>query len=272
MEDWALTGGLRYARDRKRSHGSLGQRHLGFWRVVSRRRIRCLLGVAGWLATDFSRVNLKMIEAPRMCRTRPTFPGIIPMRVWPTYAMRGATKAAALIPAIESLDADIFEFDDEEVNSVELGAKMSLLDGAATLNLAVFHTEMSDLQVSTFVDSGFIVGNAAESTSTGFEAEGRWIATSYLDFGLSLGYLDSSYDDFPGAPCTNAQLSSADPVAAGCIGYTAANPGLGLTNQKGETAGRSPEWTGTFAANVQFPRRRYDGIQGKLWMCCTRMS
>jgi outer membrane receptor protein involved in Fe transport len=162
-------------------------------------------------------------------------------------------KSGGYNPNNKAVDPDIFEYDDEEVNSVELGVKMRLLDGAASLNLAVFHTEMTDLQVSSFVDSGFIVGNAAESTSEGFEAEGRWIATPYLDFALSLGYLDSTYDDFPGAPCTITQLSSDDPVAAGCIGYTAANPGLGLTNQKGETAGRSPEWTATFIANVNFP-------------------
>ncbi len=162
-------------------------------------------------------------------------------------------KSGGFNPSNKSLDADIFEYDDEEVNSIELGAKLTLLDGVASLNLALFHTEMSNLQVSSFVDSGFIVGNAAESTSKGFEAEGRWIATEYLDFSLSLGYLDSIYDDFPGAPCTITQLSSADPVASGCIGYTPENPGLGLTNQKGETAGRSPEWTSTFAANFHYP-------------------
>jgi len=249
MEDWALTGGLRYAKTKK--DGSLGNVISDFGGTEQTMN-PMLLGVAGGLLQFFpgqledDRSTENMSYSANLSWDY-SDDGMAYLR----YA-RGY-KSGGFNPSNRSLDADIFEFDDEEVNSVELGAKMSLLDGAATLNLAVFHTEMSDLQVSSFVDSGFIVGNAAESTSTGFEAEGRWIATSYLDFGLSLGYLDSSYDDFPGAPCTITQLSSADPVAAGCIGYTAANPGLGLTNQKGETAGRSPEWTGTFAANVHFP-------------------
>jgi outer membrane receptor protein involved in Fe transport len=130
---------------------------------------------------------------------------------------------------------------------------MTLLDGAATLNLAAFYTEMSDLQVASFVDNGFVVGNAAESTSKGFELEGRWLATEWLNFAASVGYLDSEYDDFPGAPCTATQLATDDPVAAGCEGWTAEDPGAGLTNRSGEVAGRSPEWTGTFITNVIFP-------------------
>jgi outer membrane receptor protein involved in Fe transport len=162
-------------------------------------------------------------------------------------------KSGGFNPNNKSLDPDIFEYDDEKVDSIELGAKMTLLDGAATLNLAAFYTEMTDLQVSSFVDSGFIVGNAAESTSKGFEVEGRWMAAPWLNFAASIGYLDSEYDDFPGAPCTDDQLSSDDPVAAGCEGWTASDPGLGTTNRKGEVAGRAPEWTGTFTTNVIFP-------------------
>lgn len=154
-----------------------------------------------------------------------------------------------------------FEYDDEEVNSLELGSKMTFLDGAAELNLAAFYTELKDLQVSTFVDSGFVVGNAAESTSKGFEAEGRWAAAPFLNFVLSVAYLDSTYDDFPGAPCTPAQLlqgdgsGSAEDVAAvvgaGCEGYTGAS--TGTTNLKGQTAGRAPEWSGLFVTNVILP-------------------
>ena len=154
-----------------------------------------------------------------------------------------------------------FEYDDEEVNSVELGSKMTFLDGAAELNLAAFYTELTDLQVSTFVDSGFVVGNAAESTSQGFEVEGRWAAAPFLNFALSVSYLDSKYDDFPGAPCTSAQLLSGDGsgsaediaavTGAGCEGYTGG--ATGTTNLEGQVAGRAPEWSGLFTTNLFFP-------------------
>jgi len=249
MHNWALTGGLRYAETEKEATLANIISDFGGSEPTTN---PFLLGVAGGLLQIFP----GQLEDDRSTEnvsfsTNLSWDYSDEGMAYLRYA-RGY-KSGGFNPSNKSLDEDIFEFDDEEVNSVELGAKMTLLDGSANLNLAVFYTEMSDLQVSTFVDSGFIVGNAADSTSKGFEAEGRWIATSYLDFGLSLGYLDSTYDDFPGAPCTNAQLLSADPVAAGCIGYTAVNPGLGLTNLKGEIAGRSPEWTSTFVTNVNFP-------------------
>jgi len=248
-DDWSFTGGLRYEKSEK--EGSLANIISDFGGTEQTTN-PFILGVAGGLLQFFP----GQLEDDRSTNNLSYTANVS----W-NYSDDGMAylryargyKSGGFNPSNKSLDADIFEYDDEEVNSIELGAKLTLLDGVASLNLALFHTEMSNLQVSSFVDSGFIVGNAAESTSKGFEAEGRWIATEYLDFSLSLGYLDSIYDDFPGAPCTITQLSSADPVAAGCIGYTPENPGLGLTNQKGETAGRSPEWTSTFAANFHYP-------------------
>ncbi|MFT5482243.1 MAG: iron complex outermembrane receptor protein [Halieaceae bacterium] len=156
---------------------------------------------------------------------------------------------------------DDFEYDDEEVDSIELGAKMVFLDVAAELNVAVFYTELKDLQVSTFVDSGFVVGNAAASTSKGIEVEGRWAATPYLNFSLSVAYLDSTYDDFPDAPCTANQLLRGDGsgspedtaavAGAGCQGYTGG--ATGTTNLKGNVAGRAPEYSATFISNLVLP-------------------
>jgi iron complex outermembrane recepter protein len=145
-----------------------------------------------------------------------------------------------------------FEYVDEEANTVELGLKTTLLDGAANLNMAVFYTEIEGSQESSFVDSAFIVQNS-DVVTQGLEVEGRWIAAPFLNFVASVGYLNSEYDDFPGAPCGTEQLLSPDPVAAGCTGWTAENPAGGRTNRKGEVAGRSPEWTAALTTNVIFP-------------------
>ncbi|MBT4521035.1 MAG: TonB-dependent receptor [Halieaceae bacterium] len=249
MDDWALTGGVRYAYVDKDASISNVISELGeseapddFW--INLVAGQLLQAIPGELEDDRSTDNLSYSANLAWDYSDE---GMAYLR----YA-RGY-KSGGFNPENKSMDPDIFEFDDEEVNSIELGAKMTLLDGAASLNMALFYTEMSDLQVSSFVDSGFIVGNAAESTSQGFEAEARWMAAPYLNFALSVGYLDSEYDDFPGAPCTVDQLATDDPVAAGCDGWTATNPGVGTTNRKGQIAGRSPEWTSTFITNVIFP-------------------
>ncbi len=96
------------------------------------------------------------------------------------------------------------------------------------------------------------MGNAAQSTSKGVEAEGRILVSEHLSFALSVAYLSSEYDDYPGASCDLWQELSPDPEAAGCIGYDG-SPNSGEQNLKGVTAGRAPEWSGTFITNFNYP-------------------
>ena len=248
-DNWNLTGGIRYAYDKKEATLVTRTTEI-FQREQTDNPV--LIGVAGQLLNRTDGV---------LDDDRSTDNVSYSVNLTWDYSDDGMAylrtargfKSGGFNPNVPDVDPDKFEYDDEEVNSVELGAKMTLLDGAATLNMAAFYTELTDLQVSSFVDSGFIVGNAAESTSQGVEIEGRWQAAPFLDFALSVAYLDSTYDDFPGAPCTAGQLAADDPVAAGCEGWTASNPTGGTTNLKGETAGRAPEWTGTFITNLTLP-------------------
>jgi len=71
-----------------------------------------------------------------------------------------------------------FEYDDEQATSFEAGAKTTLLDGAAELNVAAFYTQYDDLQVSIFDGTlGFNVGNAGAATTMGLELDGRMALT-----------------------------------------------------------------------------------------------
>ncbi|MFK8047794.1 MAG: TonB-dependent receptor [Halioglobus sp.] len=263
-EDWTLTAGLRYSRDEKDADLSLRVTQFNstqdlqdpFTRVVATN----LLGrVAFETGDDRSSDNLSYSANLAWDYSAN---GMAYLRVARGYKTGGFNAATSVSAPLEPGEVpDNFEYDDEEVNSIELGAKMTLLDGAAELNLAAFYTELTDLQVSTFVDSGFIVGNAAESTSKGVEAEARWVAAPFLNFVLSLAYLDSEYDDFPGAPCTAAQTLQGDGsgsaediaavVGAGCEGYTGG--GTGTTNLAGQVAGRAPELSGSFITNLVLP-------------------
>ncbi len=47
-------------------------------------------------------------------------------------------------------DPESADFKEEEVMSVEVGTKMSLLNGAAELNVALFRSDYDDLQASVF--------------------------------------------------------------------------------------------------------------------------
>lgn len=128
-----------------------------------------------------------------------------------------------------SLDAILF--DPEEVKSFEIGSKSTLLNGAMTLNLALFRNEYQDLQVSTFDGTAnFTVGNAAEAISQGVDADLNWALSDTLTTSLSVSYLDAYYDSYPNAQCTTAQ-QAATPV--GCV-----------QDLSDETLQYAPKWSG----------------------------
>lgn len=106
---------------------------------------------------------------------------------------------------LQSLSGDLaaYQFEPEEAQSFELGSKSTLLDGAMTLNMALFRNEYTNLQVSTFDGNvGFNVGNAAEAVSQGLDVDVRWALTDELTTSLSLALLDAFYDSFPNAQCS----------------------------------------------------------------------
>jgi outer membrane receptor protein involved in Fe transport len=138
------------------------------------------------------------------------------------------------IPGLEG----VFEFEEEEADSFEIGGKFVLADGAAELNAAIYRTEYTDLQTSQFDGTlGFNVTNAGEATSQGIELDGRWrVAEDWTLIG-AFAYLDFEYDKFPNGQCYFAQTPNG-PFA-----------GDGLCDQKGETREFAPEYTASFTAD-----------------------
>lgn len=128
----------------------------------------------------------------------------------------------------------VFDFEDEEAESWELGMKTRLLNDRATLGVALFTTEFSNLQTSNYDGTRFIIGNAGSATVDGIEVEFTWQATENLRLASSLSYINAEYDDFEGAQCV--EDANGNPVNADC---DIAN---GRTeNQQGEPLERSPD-------------------------------
>ena len=110
-------------------------------------------------------------------------------------------KTGGFSDRIDGPSAD-FEFDAENVDAFELGAKMTLLDGNMTLNLALYRMDINGMQLSTQIPGAipaFSVDNAADSTSQGLELDGVWSVSDAFTLGASLALTDASYDSFPGA-------------------------------------------------------------------------
>ncbi|MFT4823441.1 MAG: iron complex outermembrane receptor protein [Halioglobus sp.] len=136
---------------------------------------------------------------------------------------------------------DNLEYEGETAGGVEAGFKARLLDGAASLNFTVFRTEFDDLQVSNFNGTSFVVGNAAEATVQGIEADFSWLMMENLRLDASFALLDAQYDEFPNAPCT-ALAQATNPECA-----------ISGADLGGEDLLRAPAWSANLGINYAVP-------------------
>jgi len=96
-------------------------------------------------------------------------------------------------------------FDDETVDSYEIGSKMGFWDQRAFLNLAYFYNKYKDIQLSVFTQYTLPDGtptffgdftNAGKGTVQGVEVEYQLLPTEHWLISGNLAWLDSQYDEF----------------------------------------------------------------------------
>ena len=141
------------------------------------------------------------------------------------------------------LDAGII-FDEETVDSYELGLKSTFLDGRLQFNAAAFIANYQDYQVNQFFDLGFDeetgaqltsirITNAAEVDTSGLEFELTYNVTANLTLNATLGLLDATFADFPGGTSEEVPDDSGNPVKV-------------PVNAKGNELPLAPSVNGTF--------------------------
>ncbi len=107
--------------------------------------------------------------------------------------------------------------DEETVDSLELGAKVELLDRSLRLNSALFLVRYSDLAIGTITSTGLELQNAGESEIKGLETELTWIATDRFRVYGSLAVIDSEWRSLaPSALATGVKLSDVPPLRWSC--------------------------------------------------------
>lgn len=110
------------------------------------------------------------------------------------------------VETLNGVTDDLADFEDESVETIEIGAKINLQDGRGRLNIAAFSSAYDDVQVSTFDgNAAFVVGNAAESEVKGVEADVMYRLTEELTLNGAFAYLDATYKSFPNGGCNIEQ-------------------------------------------------------------------
>jgi outer membrane receptor protein involved in Fe transport len=128
-----------------------------------------------------------------------------------------------------------FEFEDELATAYELGAKMTLADGAAELNLALYHVKYEEMQVSVFDGvAGFVVSNAGSALTQGVELDSRWLLSEWFMLSGSLAYLDFEWLDYREGPCI-------------------ATDDEDICDLSGKENQQTPKWTAALSGTLSYP-------------------
>ncbi len=127
-------------------------------------------------------------------------------------------------------------FDEEQVDSFELGTKFQTADRKLTLNLAAFRTEVGNMQRE--VNEGSAAGvaqsifNTADARLTGIEGEGRFAIGKNFLLTANFGYIDAKYTKVLFDISSDGQVNDADKALA---------------------LPRTPKWTYGFGVLGDFP-------------------
>jgi iron complex outermembrane receptor protein len=108
---------------------------------------------------------------------------------------------AVLTPAQQ---AALHPFAPEEAQTIELGAKFDLAGNTLRLNMAVFSSDYTDMQLTYRgpAPAGVapFVTNAGETSIDGAEVELTWLPIESLQLEASMGYLDATIDSLSNIP------------------------------------------------------------------------
>lgn len=102
-------------------------------------------------------------------------------------------------------------YDEEFVNALELGSKISWPQWSSQLNSSFFYYQYKDLQLNKFVAEGVLeIENAADADVYGAELEWRSLLNQTWQISGSLAYLHATYEQYVTG---RSALSPADPAA-----------------------------------------------------------
>ncbi len=159
---------------------------------------------SGVIAADFDRkINFKN-TSPKVSLDYQLTPDILVYGL----ATRGFKSGGYNIRAqAAAVPRSAEPFDDEVVDSYEVGSKMAFFDQRLFLNLSYFHNKYKDIQLSVFtaydsngdgVDDAFFgdFTNAGKGTVQGLEVEYQWMPNANWLLSGNLAWLDAQYDEF----------------------------------------------------------------------------
>ena len=109
------------------------------------------------------------------------------------------------------------------------------MDNRLRLNMALHQTDFDDFQANTFVGTGFVLQNAGEIETTGFEVDALAVLSDNFSLSAGAAWVDAEYSSFVAGACIRTPFSSSPDRS---------DPMFPITcDASGNTVGSTPEWT-----------------------------
>jgi iron complex outermembrane receptor protein len=114
------------------------------------------------------------------------------------------------------------DYKKEVSKAAELGFKSYFADRTISLNAAVYHTEVDDMQFFNFFAGPFgllrVVTNIDKVTLQGVEIDGHWNVTDFISLYGGFAYTDGNIDQYKGRPYTKGNEVPYAPEYTGNLG------------------------------------------------------
>lgn len=127
------------------------------------------------------------------------------------YASYGTGYKGPTYNSIAGQRGELLNVGPEKAKDLEVGIKSELLDRKLRVNLSAFRMTFDDFQTNSFLPAlnAFVLQNAAKVHSNGVEASISARPIPALTLNANATYLDSAFEDFPGAQCQPGQTEPA---------------------------------------------------------------
>jgi len=167
--------------------------------------------------------------------------------------------------AVPNLLTGDLSFPEQEVTAYEFGWKNTLLDGAMTLNLALFYNDFEQIlsEPAAVVNAALIVYNdsGGDGEATGIDLELDWIPTENALVNIRASWLDAEYGTFNtgtgfGLISGNTFIPAFGQPNAGVVGACPAfvdTVCLAYVDVSGRQIAYSPDFTLGVSAEYEFP-------------------
>ena len=148
---------------------------------------------------------------------------------------RGYKSGGTNIDRISPATGAPLIFNPETSESYEVGLKGEFLEKRLRVNMAAYRTDFDEFQANTFVGTGFVLQNAGEIQSTGFEIDALAILNEYFSFSGGAALVDAEYESFLGGSCIRTPFGSSPDQA---------EPNFPtVCDATGNRVDSTPEWT-----------------------------